>query len=59
MSPRYPHCPIAPGKGCQSCEDMAEIVKRERRAERRRNVTALTVLAALGFGVVIALSVLL
>jgi hypothetical protein len=46
MSPRFPHCPIAPGKGCQSCEDMAEIVATAVRAEWRRNVLAALFVAA-------------
>ena len=45
MTGRYPHCPIAPGKGCQCCYDMAEMARRARRASVRDTLLSAGMLA--------------
>jgi hypothetical protein len=50
---RYPHCPIRPGRGCDTCEDIDTIVRAAKRADRRRIAVAVLFVAA-----VIALAML-
>lgn len=46
---RFPHCPIAPGRGCPSCHDIEDVVQRARLAEWKRAVlTTLAILAVAG-----------
>lgn len=42
----YPHCPIAPGKGCATCEDIHDIVTAAERSARRRTTLAIVLVLA-------------